>query len=556
MKMQIPRVSLTKSLQRLLAYLLLATLLVLALGGYVLTHDPSTTHHSSIRFNLRSFDKGYNSDQGESLITDVKVVNCRTFWSCRAPLKHGSQDQGVWYLINKPLSYSKSLLRPSSIFNQKFIFVEKTPIVALSPGKDQLITDLNIYSHRMITYDLEPYDPKDLERYYYDLDLVYGSDSVEVRPGWTRLDKPFYPEVSAQAKEMPVYLTMRKEPVASSPSVIKLEREGVKYKVLQVADLHYSTGVGTCRDQYPFVEDCQADPRTKAFVERVLDYEKPDLVALTGDQVFGEDSFDTQTTIMKVVEPFIRKQIPYLFTFGNHDDEGSLTRLEIFQLLQTLPFFVGPEEGTITGVHGVGNMVTQVFDTTNNNPLLTIYLLDSHKYTPNQKLYPGYDWVKESQLHYIQLEQAKLPQPESSKNHTSLAFLHIPLPEYRHITTYPISVGSYKEGITAPFYNSGARDVFKALGVAIVSVGHDHCNDFCMNDDGVWLCYGGAVGEGGYAGYGGTERRLRVWEFAWEDQKEEEERGVIGRTWKWLETDLDMKRRFDESVVVQGGVAV
>ncbi|KAH3674581.1 hypothetical protein WICPIJ_009539, partial [Wickerhamomyces pijperi] len=62
------------------------------------------------------------------------------------------------------------------------------------------------------------------------------------------------------------------------------------------------------------------------------------------------------------------------------------------------------------------------------------------------------------------------------------------------------------------------------------------------------LCYGGAVGEGGYAGYGGTERRLRVWNFKWQGQTAG---GVImGETWKWLETDTEMKERLDYEVVV------
>ncbi|KAH3678140.1 hypothetical protein WICPIJ_008933, partial [Wickerhamomyces pijperi] len=543
----LPQLKLTKSLQRLLAYLGLTILTLIGLFFYVRAYNPSQHHHPSIKFNLRSFDPEYLL-QEPSYITAFQVVTCHTFWRCVAPKSHDSKnklDQGQWTMINKPLSYSRSLLKPSSLFSQKYFFVEKTPVSKLQVGKDLVVTGLNVYSHRMITFDLEPFTPSDAARYYHDLDILYGVDSVEVRPGWERLEKPYYAEM-LDTDEMSVYLTVKKEDNGPPQQQTgNLVRKTDEYKILQVADLHYATGTGTCRDQFPVVENCQADPRTLQFLHRVLDHEKPDLVVLTGDQIFGEDSFDSETTLMKVVKPFIQRQIPYMFTFGNHDDEGSLSRLELFQLLQTLPFFHGPERALLPDAPGVGNMITQVVDES-NTPSLTIYLLDSHKYTPDQKLYPGYDWVKESQLEYIKSQQPKLLEPKDPKQHTSLAFLHIPLPEYRLVHSNPgtLRSGQYKEGITAPYYNSGALKLFHDLGVRLVSVGHDHCNDFCIEykekeDDKVAmsLCYGGAVGEGGYAGYGGTERRLRVWNFKWQGQT-----GVImGETWKWLETDTEMK---------------
>ena len=62
-------------------------------------------------------------------------------------------------------------------------------------------------------------------------------------------------------------------------------------------DLHLSTGVGDCRDEYPVVKDtkCEADPRTLEYVGKYLDEEKADLAVLTGDQVNGESSPDAQT---------------------------------------------------------------------------------------------------------------------------------------------------------------------------------------------------------------------------------------------------------------------
>jgi predicted MPP superfamily phosphohydrolase len=56
------------------------------------------------------------------------------------------------------------------------------------------------------------------------------------------------------------------------------------FKILQVADLHYSTDPGHCRDTD--LSPCrEGDYRTKELLARVLDEEKPDLVVFSGDQV-------------------------------------------------------------------------------------------------------------------------------------------------------------------------------------------------------------------------------------------------------------------------------
>ena len=56
-----------------------------------------------------------------------------------------------------------------------------------------------------------------------------------------------------------------------------------RFKIMQVADLHLSTGLGACRDPYPDGYNggpCEADPRTLDFVAKMLDDEKPDMVGV------------------------------------------------------------------------------------------------------------------------------------------------------------------------------------------------------------------------------------------------------------------------------------
>lgn len=82
-----------------------------------------------------------------------------------------------------------------------------------------------------------------------------------------------------------------------------------------------------------------------------------------------------------------------------------------------------------------------------------------------------------------------------------MAFIHIPLPEYRSPTNY--KKGQWPEGVTAPNKNSGFKDALVNAGVSVVSCGHDHANDYCMLDKtgealNMWMCYGGGAGFGGY----------------------------------------------------------
>lgn len=369
---------------------------------------------------------------------------------------------------------------------------------------------------------------------------VVFNQPVDPRPGWQVVKQPLNTWGS-----VPVYVTIKTRTTTSvEPPAFRMN--GHHLKIVQLADLHLSSFDGVCRDQFPQTDDCKADAKTLQFVNKVLDVETPDLVMLTGDQVFGDDSFHTQSTILKLVAPLINRKIPYAVMFGNHDDEGSLNREELCEFYKTLPYCLiqrGPRD-----IDGVGNYALSISG--NNSTPLNIYVMDSHKYSPNAKILPGYDWLKESQLEWIKQQKSMLPTTP-----LSMAFFHIPLPEHRNIDQG--YVGNFKEGITAPKFNSGGRDVLKSIGVSVLSVGHDHCNDYCLLDHkedassdsigegDIWLCYGGGGGEGGYAGYGGTTRRIRVFHVDAEKQEI--------KTWKRLETTMEV---FDEQVLVRNGQPV
>ncbi|KAH3665651.1 hypothetical protein OGAPHI_003839 [Ogataea philodendri] len=409
---------------------------------------------------------------------DSPVVLDLEFGTCYRPFCKESE----YLRIDKDLELGKSFLRRTYLSKQ-LGRDEETAIVDLSVGKPEhrpgdvweskgqgLWAKYGPISHAIedITVLFAPTDP---------------------RPGWNIVTTPLDTDTSHN-----VYVSYKKTVKSPSKPQLAFNKQN-KFKILQVADLHFSTLEGVCLDPWPKLssgEYCEADLRTTEFVETVLELEKPDLVVMTGDQVFGDDSPDSETTILKVCDIFERSKVPYAMVFGNHDDEGSLDRQQLMDIVETLPYSLATDGPA--NVSGVGNYVIQVQDK------LALYFMDSHKYSLNPKV-RGYDFLKQDQRDWIESVKVDVPQ--------AMAFFHIPLPEYRE--TQKIAFGNYKEGITAPQLNSGMAESLKEVGVSVVSVGHDHCNDYCLQSD-LWMCYGGGAGEGGYAGYGGTERRVRVFE--------------------------------------------
>lgn len=147
-----------------------------------------------------------------------------------------------------------------------------------------------------------------------------------------------------------------------------------------------------------------------------------------------------------------------------------MSRTRQMTLYETLPYSLsraGPAD-----IDGVGNYYVEVLARGgSDHSALTIYLLDTHSYSPNERKYPGYDWIKPNQIAWFKKTAAGLKHAHSeySRHHMDIAFIHIPLTEYA--SPQLPRVGEWKEGVTAPVYNSGFRDALVEQGVVMVSAG-------------------------------------------------------------------------------------
>jgi hypothetical protein len=139
-------------------------------------------------------------------------------------------------------------------------------------------------------------------------------------------------------------------------------------------------------------------------------------------------------------------------------------------LIETLPYSLskaGPAD-----IDGVGNYYIEILARGGSgHSAITVYLLDTHSYSPNERKFKGYDWLKKNQIDWFRTtaQSLKKKHKEYTHHHMDVAFIHIPIPEY----TLPnlTLVGEWKEPSTAPAYNSGFYDALVEEGVVMVSCG-------------------------------------------------------------------------------------
>ncbi|XP_044491263.1 probable inactive purple acid phosphatase 29 isoform X1 [Mangifera indica] len=293
-----------------------------------------------------------------------------------------------------------------------------------------------------------------------------------------------------------------------------------RFKVLQVADMHYADGKTTpCLDVLPTQVAGCSDLNTTAFLNRMILAERPDLIVFTGDNIFGFDATDAAKSLNAAFAPAIASNIPWVAVLGNHDQQSTLSRGGVMKHIVTLKNTlsqVNPPEARI--IDGFGNYNLEIGgvegSSFENKSVLNLYFLDSGDYSTVPAI-GGYGWIKPSQQLWFERTSAKLRREYMSKPAAQktaapgLAYFHIPLPEYASFDSSNFT-GVKQEGISSASVNSGFFTTMVAAGdVKAVFTGHDHINDFCGQLTGIQLCYGGGFGYHAY-GKAGWERRARV----------------------------------------------
>ena len=251
-----------------------------------------------------------------------------------------------------------------------------------------------------------------------------------------------------------------------------------KFKIVQFTDLHIKW----------------QDPRSDVAFERmnqVLDEEKPDLVIFTGDIIYSQPAGENLRNVLKTVSD---REIPFSIVFGNHDFEQGAPREELMKVAESLPYNLSVDEGP--EVSGVGNYALAVRSSDGQKDALVLYCLDSNAYSSIEGV-EGYDYIKHDQVDWYRTQSDAFTERNGGTPVPSLAFFHIPLPEYNQAAADENAqlYGIRREKACAPPLNSGLFTAFKEKGdVMGTFVGHDHDNDYAVCWYGVLLAYGRFTG--------------------------------------------------------------
>ncbi len=275
------------------------------------------------------------------------------------------------------------------------------------------------------------------------------------------------------------------------PPALRFRADGT-FTIVQFTDTHVTEGD-------------TPDVQTAALMAAVLDAEQPDLVVLTGDVIDGGRCTDPAASWRRGLKPVTDRELPWAAVFGNHDDEGSLDRAALMALQQELPGCLS-HSGHAT-ISGVGNYALTV-PAADNQPAAHLYFLDSNTYAETD--IGGYGWIRRDQIAWYVMKARTLADAADGARLPTLAFFHIPLPEYDEVWDLHPCHGMKYEPVCCPRINTGLFAAFHEVGDVLGTfVGHDHINDYMGDLHGIRLCYGRATGYNTY-GREGFARGARV----------------------------------------------
>lgn len=296
--------------------------------------------------------------------------------------------------------------------------------------------------------------------------------------------------------------------------------ENGRFRILQIND---------------FQDRDNANPKSLAFLNAVLDEYKPDLVVLVGDQL--NDYFPDVTAerikaaITKQVQPIEDRGIPFIFTFGNHDRDyiSVLSMEEQAAFYREFSCCYANTDGVDCGTYN-----TVIYGKDGTTPCLNIYMMDTHGVGGDKGVNAEQvDW-------YISTGNA-LREMNGGEVVPSLLFQHIPVKDiYKLLKAVPADTpGALKSKFTSDYHildenaewigdrnimreSPGCENPEKITGQyeAWVQQGdiigayfaHDHVNTFVgKTADGIVLGYNGGFG---FATYGDPgERYARIYDF-------------------------------------------
>lgn len=256
---------------------------------------------------------------------------------------------------------------------------------------------------------------------------------------------------------------------------LKFNADG-SFKIVQFTDLHYNA----------------VKPESRIVLKRideVLSAESPDLVVITGDIIYSSPAKDALKNVFECVSAH---GVPFCAVFGNHDADFGTSKDEMYDYIRRFPGCVMPERGGSYD-YALPVLASGVADEAAG----VLYFIDSNAHIFEDGKFVGYDYIKEPQIEWYKSTSVTFTAANGGSPLPSLAFFHIPLPEFHDAVKNEACtlIGTRMEPACAPQFNSGMFDAIRQMGdVFGVFVGHDHDNDYAVAYENVLFAYGRYTG--------------------------------------------------------------
>lgn len=219
----------------------------------------------------------------------------------------------------------------------------------------------------------------------------------------------------------------------------------------------------------------------------VISEEKPDLVFFVGDNIFGEDAAKSLKAIQHI---FDGTDIPFAFTFGNHDLEEDLTDWETAEVYASHPNSLN----TITRGH-LDDLALPLISSEGKKTSAVLYLIDTGDYSVAPS-YQDYSWIAHSQINWYTEKSRSFTRKNNGVPVPSYAFFHIPLLEYGQAFAKDSLKGVRTEDECPSELNSGMLSAMVENGdVHGMFCGHDHDNDYIARMGDIAMAYGRYTGD-------------------------------------------------------------
>jgi 3',5'-cyclic AMP phosphodiesterase CpdA len=259
---------------------------------------------------------------------------------------------------------------------------------------------------------------------------------------------------------------------AQTPA-LKFHADGT-FKILQLTDIHMQ-----------HLND--ASQKAIRNIHTMLDLEKPDLVIITGDVIFAAPG---EPGLQRVLEPIISRKIPFAVTWGNHDNNDcDMTRRQMQDYVERQPYNLGFR---VDGLDAESVFNLTVKGSRDDRDAFVLWVMDSGAGSTIEDV-KGYGWITPDQIEWYNRESRAFTKANGGQPLPSLAFYHIPVPEYDDATRAenPRWIGHKLEQVACSKLNPGFFTATKINGDVMGHFcGHEHDNDFVAIWHGIMLAYG------------------------------------------------------------------